>query len=75
MATKTAPKTATVTMIDRRPTATPEELSAYLQIPEKTLEHWRTTGDGPPWRRIGRHPRYRWTDVDAWWDEQEGSTP
>lgn len=50
----------------RRPLATPGELSEYLKIPEKTLTDWRYRGGGPKWRRVGRHPRYDWDDVDVW---------
>jgi hypothetical protein len=44
----------------------PEELGAFLGISEKTLKHWRLTGYGPPWTRIGKHVRYDPTKVRAW---------
>lgn len=57
----------------RRPLATPEDLAEFLKIPEKTLTDWRYRGEGPKWRRVGRHPRYDWDDVDAWLDAQPKS--
>lgn len=55
---------------NRRPLATPEELSEYLKIPVDTLKDWRYRGEGPKWNRVGRHPRYKWDDIDAWYDAQ-----
>ena len=43
-----------------------DELAWYLAVPPKTLYAWRARGDGPPGFRVGRHLRYRWTDVQAW---------
>ncbi len=55
---------------DRQPLGEPEQVSAYLGIPEPTLRMWRSRGKGPRYLRVGRHVRYRWTDVEAWLDEQ-----
>jgi excisionase family DNA binding protein len=46
--------------------ATPIEVAAYLQVPEKTLYAWQYEGKGSRARRVGRHLRYSWEDVDAW---------
>jgi excisionase family DNA binding protein len=54
----------------RQALATPVELSAYLEIPEATIRIWRHRGVGPRWVRVGRHIRYRWTDVEEWLDRQ-----
>ena len=62
------------TKTERRPLATSAELSAYLQIPERTLIDWRRRGIGPPYRRVGRHVRYPWPGVDAWVEKQDPST-
>ncbi|TCO37625.1 excisionase family DNA binding protein [Kribbella antiqua] len=43
-----------------------DQVSAYLNIPKATLYRWRTIGYGPPARRIGRHLRYRRSDVIDW---------
>jgi excisionase family DNA binding protein len=42
------------------------ELAKYLGVPVATLYAWRYRGEGPPGFRVGRHLRYRWSDVLAW---------
>ncbi|TBO55115.1 DNA-binding protein, partial [Streptomyces kasugaensis] len=34
--------------------------------PVKTLYQWRHRRIGPNALKVGRHLRYRWTEVDAW---------
>lgn len=51
---------------------TPIEVSKYLQIPETSLRQWRHKGTGPKWTRVGKHVRYRWTDVERWLESQAG---
>jgi len=46
------------------------ELASYLGVPVKTLYAWRYKRKGPPALRVGRHLRYRWSDVDRWVDDQ-----
>ncbi|GBD85426.1 helix-turn-helix domain protein [bacterium BMS3Abin02] len=46
------------------------ELAAYLDIPVATLYAWRYRSQGPPGFRVGRHIRYRRSDIEAWIDEQ-----
>ena len=46
--------------------ATPEEVSAYLQIPAATLAQWRYQGKGPAYRKLGRHVRYSWEAISQW---------
>lgn len=52
---------------------TTKELSAYLQIPERTLEDWCTSriGRGPRPIRLGKRVRYRLSTVDAWLESLE----
>jgi Helix-turn-helix domain len=60
-------------MAAREPLATPEEVAAFLgDIPKHTLEVWRSQGKGPRWRKVGRHVRYAWPDVDDWLKSQPG---
>lgn len=40
--------------------------AAYLSLTRKQLEHWRSSGGGPPYAKIGRHVRYRRAELDAW---------
>ena len=46
-----------------------DELAAYLAVPVKTLYAWRYRREGPPAFRVGRHLRYRWSDVQHWIDQ------
>ncbi|SEO56994.1 helix-turn-helix domain-containing protein [Amycolatopsis saalfeldensis] len=50
---------------------TPDELSVYLDIPEKTLRDWRLKNYGPPWHRLGKHVRYDPAAVRTWLDGPE----
>jgi excisionase family DNA binding protein len=55
---------------DRRSLATTEQVAEYLQKPVATLHQWAYLGTGPRFAKVGRTRRYRWSDVDAWLDEQ-----
>lgn len=57
----------------RRALATPADLAEYLSLPEATLAQWRYLGKGPRWIKVGRHCRYRWSEIDAWLDENAGA--
>lgn len=57
-------------MTDRRPLATPKEVSEHYQIPEETLYQWRRRKIGPRWAKLGHHIRYRWVDVERYFDER-----
>lgn len=48
----------------------PHELAAYLGLPVATLYQYRYRGEGPPGYKIGRHVRYRWSDVQVWLAKQ-----
>jgi len=54
------------------PLWTPDELSGFLSIPEKTLREWRSKGYGPPWRKVGKHVRYEPDRVREWLDTLTG---
>lgn len=45
---------------------TPTQVSERIQRPVRTLERWRSTGEGPAFVRLGRRIAYREEDVDAW---------
>ena len=45
---------------------TSEDLASFLDVPIKTLYSWRYRGEGPVGFRVGKHVRYRWTDVEHW---------
>ena len=42
------------------------ELAGYLGVPVATLYAWRYRGEGPPGFRVGRHVRYRSSDIQMW---------
>lgn len=50
---------------------TTEELAAYLKVPVPTVRMWRHNRTGPRGVRLGRHVRYRRTDVDRWIEANE----
>lgn len=46
---------------------TEAEVAALLKIGRSTAERWRSTGEGPPWIRLGTHRvRYPRRGVMAW---------
>ena len=49
---------------------TQQQLADELQITVRTLERWRQEGTGPAFIRVGRSPRYRRADIDAWLERQ-----
>ncbi len=48
------------------PHLTPEDLARREQVPLKTVYRWNSDGTGPQRLKIGRHVRYRLSDVEAW---------
>jgi excisionase family DNA binding protein len=48
----------------------PPTTSEYLGVPEATLAQWRYQGKGPRFFKVGKHVRYRKSDVDAWLEQQ-----
>lgn len=53
----------------------PEQLAAELGIPVATVYAWRYRGTGPRGIKVGRHVRYRITDVDAWLEAHADPSP
>jgi excisionase family DNA binding protein len=49
----------------------PEELAAYLDIPLASVYAMNSRGTGPRRIRVGKHVRYRSSDVEAWLDAQQ----
>lgn len=48
---------------------TPEQVAELLHVSPRTMEEWRRTRTGPPWRRMGRHVRYLRREVLVWFEE------
>ncbi len=53
------------------PLMDPSALGDYLGIPVNTIYAWRHQGAGPPAMKVGKHLRYRKSDVDAWLLKQQ----
>lgn len=53
-----------------------DDLADYLGIPVATIYTWRHRGHGPPGFRVGRHLRFRTSDVAHWITQRiNGSQP
>lgn len=50
-----------------------DELCAMLKITKATAYKQRTTGSGPPAYRIGKHLRFKRSDVVAWLETKRES--
>lgn len=48
----------------------PEGLADYLGLPVGTIYQWRHKGTGPRGIKVGKHVRYRRSDVERWLDAQ-----
>lgn len=48
----------------------PAGLAEYLGVPLATVYKWSHEGSGPPAFRVGRHVRYRKSDVELWLRER-----
>lgn len=49
----------------------PDQLSAYLGVPRRTIDGWRSgRGDGPPFVKFGKTVRYPEHRLVAWLDAQ-----
>lgn len=45
---------------------TRREVAEVLSVPVATLDNWATRGFGPAYVIVGRHARYRPSDVERW---------
>ena len=46
---------------------TTREAAEYLNIPQKTLEQWRSRRQGPPYLKVGPlHVRYDRSQLERW---------
>jgi excisionase family DNA binding protein len=53
---------------------TTEELAEYLNLPIGTLYRFNYIGSGPRPIKVGRHLRYRESDIDRWLDSRTPCT-
>ena len=56
--------------MNRQKLATPREAAEHLQVSEKTLRNWRSLRIGPRSSKVGGRVRYRWEDLDRWFDSR-----
>jgi excisionase family DNA binding protein len=47
-----------------------EDVAEVLAVPIGTVNDWRHKGTGPKAIRVGKHVRYRQTDLEAWLDQK-----
>jgi Helix-turn-helix domain len=47
---------------------TQTDVGKLLQISPRTLEDWRLTKTGPPYRKLGKHVRYELDAVMRWFE-------
>jgi excisionase family DNA binding protein len=59
---------STVSTLD--PLLSVEDLAVYLDVPVATIYAWRYRRQGPPGFKVGRHLRYRQSDVNRWIGER-----
>lgn len=57
------------------PLLTLDEVSAYLGIPKNTLYRWRVDGGGPRAIKVGKHLRYRHTELETWLGQNTDERP
>lgn len=48
---------------------TPEDLVERFGVPISTIYRWNYMGTGPRYMTVGKHVRYRLTDVESWENE------
>lgn len=49
---------------------TVSEASEVLNLPQSTLNRWRSQGEGPPFGKLGRRVFYRADQLELWADQQ-----
>jgi len=52
--------------MDIDPLLTPQDAAEFLALSKSWLAKLRLTGDGPPYVKLGRRVRYRFSDLEAW---------
>ena len=53
---------------------TVEDLATYLDVPVATIYAWRYHRQGPAGFRVGRHLRFRSSDVESWIQDRTAET-
>jgi excisionase family DNA binding protein len=50
---------------------TTDEIAALLKIPKATLYRWVSMGVSPPFYKIGKHSRWKRSEVMAWFEARQ----
>jgi excisionase family DNA binding protein len=45
---------------------TPDDLAELCEVPVKTIYTWNSAGTAPRRIKVGKHVRYRESDVEQW---------
>ena len=48
----------------------PTELADMLNVSVRTVYTWKSNGTGPRAIKVGKHIRYRTSDVEQWLEDQ-----
>jgi excisionase family DNA binding protein len=51
------------------------DVARFLGVPAKTIYTWRACGEGPPCFRVGKHLRFRPSEVEAWLETHRDEDP
>ncbi len=57
-------------MNNLEPLLSAQDLAQFLHVPIATIYAWRYRRQGPPGFRVGRHLRYRQSDLERWITKQ-----
>lgn len=64
--------------VQMEPLVSMQDLADTFGVPLLTVRRWRKYGKGPKGYRIGKHVKFRMSEVEAWLQaqrEDEGNTP
>lgn len=56
------------------PLWTVRDVARFLGVPAATIYTWRYQGHGPPGFRVGKHLRFRPSEVEAWLEAHREET-
>lgn len=48
----------------------PKDISAWIGVPVRTIYQWRNGNKGPKAYRIGKHLKFKRSDVEQWLEAQ-----
>lgn len=48
-----------------------DDLAAFLRVPKDTIRTWSKHGEGPKGYKVGRHVRFKASDVERWLESRD----